>query len=66
MLDAIQCLRAEGMKTALLTNNFWMDRAHRIPTQPLDPNLFDVIIVYIQFDIHNISDNSRIVSYWNA
>ncbi|XP_013416643.1 acyl-CoA dehydrogenase family member 10 isoform X1 [Lingula anatina] len=42
MLDAIQCIRAEGIKTALITNNWLIT-----PTQsamPLDRKLFDVIL----------------------
>ena len=41
MLDAIQCVRAEGIKTALLTNNWLSDASetHR----PVDANLFDVV-----------------------
>ncbi len=47
MRDAIQCLRAEGKKTAVVTNNFWMDREHRKPTHPLDTSLFDAVIIFL-------------------
>jgi len=41
MLDAIKCLRAEGIKTALLTNNFKSSSGGTF--QPLDEKLFDVV-----------------------
>lgn len=28
MLDAIKCIKAEGLRTVLLTNNFWSDKNH--------------------------------------
>jgi len=41
MLDAVRCLRAEGIKTALLTNNFNLPNSRRLPD--LDASLFDVV-----------------------
>ena len=43
MLDAIQCIRAEGIKTALLTNN-WMFYPHN-SCPPVDyvRDFFDVV-----------------------
>ena len=40
MVDALQCLRSEGIKTALLTNNFNLPNGRYLP---VDPNLFDVV-----------------------
>ena len=40
MLEAVRCLRAEGIKTALLTNNFeFMGLRHL----PANSGLFDVV-----------------------
>ncbi|VDM29790.1 unnamed protein product [Toxocara canis] len=47
---AVRFLKVEGFKTALLTNNFWPDRAHRMSTLPvrfIDTHvneLFDVVV----------------------
>jgi len=42
MIEAIKCLRAEGIKTALLTNNFAL---HNTDTyMPFDKRIFDVIV----------------------
>uniref|UniRef100_A0A914UWY5 Acyl-CoA dehydrogenase family member 10 n=1 Tax=Plectus sambesii TaxID=2011161 RepID=A0A914UWY5_9BILA len=43
-LEAIHCIRAEGLKVALLTNNFWRDSAQSLSTHPLDASLFDTVI----------------------
>ena len=40
MIDALRCLRAEGIKTALLTNNFNLPNGRYIP---LDTSLFDIV-----------------------
>jgi acyl-CoA dehydrogenase family protein 10 len=41
MIDAIQCIRSEGIKTALLTNNWrFADGKTLIP---VDIDLFDVV-----------------------
>lgn len=40
MIDAVQCLRAEGIKTALLTNNFYLPSGLYLP---VDTSLFDVV-----------------------
>ncbi|KAK3594564.1 hypothetical protein CHS0354_013328 [Potamilus streckersoni] len=42
LLDAVRCLRAEGLKTALLTNNWLI--GDRDTKSPFDVSLFDVII----------------------
>ncbi|XP_069788873.1 acyl-CoA dehydrogenase family member 11 isoform X3 [Narcine bancroftii] len=41
MREAIQCIRAEGLQTAVLTNNFWFKGQSFLP---LEKNLFDVIV----------------------
>jgi len=41
MLCAVRCLRSEGIKTALLTNNFNLPNKRRLPD--LDASLFDVV-----------------------
>lgn len=41
MKDAIECLRAEGIKTALLTNNYL--RSPSATYCPIDKSLFDVV-----------------------
>ena len=41
MISAIHCLRAEGIKTALLTNNF--DLPNMRPMPVIDASLFDVV-----------------------
>lgn len=42
MLEAVRCVRAEGLKTAVLSNNFLMPGGRSY--MPLDPSLFDVIV----------------------
>ncbi|XP_055861912.1 acyl-CoA dehydrogenase family member 10-like isoform X2 [Biomphalaria glabrata] len=44
MIDAIQCVKGEGIKTALLTNNWFLDDRKTQTLCPLDKNLFDVIV----------------------
>ena len=48
MVNAVKCVRAEGLKTALLTNN-WFHTANKQTYIPVDLSLFDVvgIIMYI-------------------
>ena len=41
MLDTIRCLRAEGIKTAILTNNWFLTGNKSL--MPLDPALFNVV-----------------------
>jgi len=41
MVDAIRCLRADGIKTALLTNN--SELPGRTPYLPIHDKLFDVV-----------------------
>ncbi|XP_036382649.1 acyl-CoA dehydrogenase family member 10-like isoform X1 [Megalops cyprinoides] len=42
MVEAVQCLRAEGLKTAVLSNNFFLQGGATY--LPLDRSLFDVIV----------------------
>ncbi|XP_019621730.1 PREDICTED: acyl-CoA dehydrogenase family member 10-like isoform X1 [Branchiostoma belcheri] len=42
MLDAVQCIRAEGIKTALLTNNWLVNRQQSF--LPVDRRIFDVVV----------------------
>ncbi|XP_026884905.2 acyl-CoA dehydrogenase family member 10 isoform X1 [Electrophorus electricus] len=42
MMEAVQGVRAEGLKTAVLSNNFLLPGGNSF--LPLDPSLFDVII----------------------
>ncbi|ESO97447.1 hypothetical protein LOTGIDRAFT_115099 [Lottia gigantea] len=44
MLDAIRCIRAEGVKTALLTNNWFTNSTKTQSLVPLDKSLFNVIV----------------------
>lgn len=41
MMEAIQCIRAEGLKTAVLSNNFFLSDGNTY--LPLDRSLFDVV-----------------------
>ena len=41
MIDALHCIRAEGIKTALLTNNQFVSPG--ISACPVDRSLFDVV-----------------------
>ena len=43
MLEAIRCLRAYGLKTALLTNNWFVDENKTKTLLPVDSSLFDVV-----------------------
>ncbi len=43
MEDAIKCIRAEGIKTALLTNNWLTEKSKGY--SPVDHNLFDVVSI---------------------
>ncbi|XP_066299724.1 acyl-CoA dehydrogenase family member 10-like isoform X2 [Branchiostoma lanceolatum] len=42
MLDAVQCIKAEGIKTALLTNNWLINRQQSF--LPIDRRIFDVVV----------------------
>ena len=42
MIDAVRCVRAEGLKTALLTNN-WFNAGEHQTFIPIDLSLFDVV-----------------------
>ncbi|XP_033748534.1 acyl-CoA dehydrogenase family member 10-like isoform X2 [Pecten maximus] len=44
MIDAVQCVKAEGLKTALLTNNWHWPGKDSSNSLPLDRSLFDVIV----------------------
>ena len=41
MMDTVQCLRAEGIKTAVLTNNWFLSEGESL--FPLDRSLFNVV-----------------------
>lgn len=43
VIDAIKCVRAEGLKTALLTNNWFIDEQKAKTVLPVDKSLFDVV-----------------------
>lgn len=43
IVDAIKCVRAEGMKTAMITNN-WKKPGDSSGLMPLDKSLFDVVV----------------------
>ncbi|WAR10505.1 ACD10-like protein [Mya arenaria] len=43
MIDAVQCVRAEGLKTALLTNN-WFNINNEDSYIPVDLAMFDVVV----------------------
>lgn len=42
VLTAIQCIRAEGLKTALITNNWWLEKGKTFC--PVDKKYFDVVV----------------------
>ncbi|XP_068681218.1 acyl-CoA dehydrogenase family member 10-like isoform X2 [Montipora foliosa] len=42
VLMAIQCIRAEGLKTALITNNWWLEKGKTFC--PVDKKYFDVVV----------------------
>ncbi|KAK3799257.1 hypothetical protein RRG08_054383 [Elysia crispata] len=44
MLEAIQCVRSYGLKTALLTNNWFVDENKTETLLPVDTSLFDVVV----------------------
>ena len=43
MVDAVKCVRAEGLKTALLTNNWYTDEQKSASLVPMDTSFFDVV-----------------------
>ncbi|XP_022085749.1 acyl-CoA dehydrogenase family member 10-like isoform X2 [Acanthaster planci] len=43
MVDAIRCIRAEGLKTAILTNN-WKHEGSVTSLFPVDKDLFDAVV----------------------
>ena len=45
MIDAVQCIKAQGIKTALLTNNWKHDQGEQIKKSllPIDPDIFNVV-----------------------
>ena len=47
MVDAVKCVRAEGLKTALLTNNWFTDEQKSVSLVPMDTSLFDVVGISI-------------------
>ena len=42
MIDALQCIKAQGIKTALLTNN-WKHQEEEKTVLPVDRKLFNVV-----------------------
>ncbi|XP_059139212.1 acyl-CoA dehydrogenase family member 10-like isoform X4 [Physella acuta] len=44
MVEAIKCVRGEGIKTALLTNNWFTDEQKTQTCCPVDKSLFDVVV----------------------
>ena len=55
MIDAVKCVKAEGLKTALLTNN-WFNAGNHQTFIPIDLSLFDVVglrLVKALFDVVN-------------
>jgi epoxide hydrolase-like predicted phosphatase len=40
----LEGLRSEGIKIAVLTNNFYLDRARQLSTHSLNPKYFDAIV----------------------
>ncbi|XP_068750115.1 acyl-CoA dehydrogenase family member 10-like [Montipora capricornis] len=42
VLMAMQCIRAEGLKTALITNNWWLEKGKTFC--PVDKKYFDVVV----------------------
>ncbi|RUS85487.1 hypothetical protein EGW08_006763 [Elysia chlorotica] len=44
MIEAIQCLRSYGLKTALLTNNWFVDEKKTKSLLPVDTSMFDVVV----------------------
>lgn len=43
-IPVLGTLRSENIKLAVLTNNFYLDRARQLPTHDLNPKLFDAIV----------------------
>ncbi|KAE9552798.1 hypothetical protein FO519_003985 [Halicephalobus sp. NKZ332] len=43
-IPVLKSLKSEGIKTAVLTNNFFFDRAKLKPTHALEKSLFDLIL----------------------
>ncbi|KAL8615272.1 hypothetical protein ACOMHN_051764 [Nucella lapillus] len=43
MMDVVKCVRAEGLKTALLTNNWYTDEQKSSTLVTVDQSLFDVV-----------------------
>ncbi|XP_074777165.1 acyl-CoA dehydrogenase family member 10 isoform X3 [Athene noctua] len=50
MAEAVQCIRAEGLKTALLSNNFWPRNVESF--LPLDRKHFDVVVESYREGMH--------------
>ena len=62
MIDAIRCLRAEGIKTAVLTNNFELpDHSTYLP---IDRSLFDVVSLYIIIILNNLASSHQMTVTW--
>ncbi len=52
MEDAIKCIRAEGIKTALLTNNWFINKDKDESLLPIDTSLFDEVSKCPKLDAH--------------
>ena len=53
MIDAVQCLRAEGIKTAVLTNNWFLSKNQSL--LPLDRSLFNVVCMNFSENLKSIT-----------
>ena len=58
MMDTVQCLRAEGIKTAVLTNNWFLSESESL--FPLDRSLFNVVCIDLSLQMKLISHCNRI------
>ncbi len=52
MLDAAACIREEGIKTAVLTNNFWLDKSRTKSALPVDHSQFDVVSCILRYAVN--------------
>uniref|UniRef100_A0A1I7WQ02 HAD family hydrolase n=1 Tax=Heterorhabditis bacteriophora TaxID=37862 RepID=A0A1I7WQ02_HETBA len=44
LIVAVQKLREHGYSTALLTNNFYIDKEKKLRSTPIDLSMFDVVV----------------------
>lgn len=52
MIEAIKCIRAKGLKTAVLSNNFYLHSGESF--LPLDRRQFDVVSLEVHIDEEKI------------